>query len=234
MSSQTSTLPTTSLSEEDVENYLRSHPSFFEEREALLEQMRLPHHASGAVSLVERQIRVLRKKNQESEQQLSNLIKAAQANETLSSRMHQLALALLSANDLNDVLSLAKTQMIQAFKADKAIVKLLDDKSELNPYPSADRTECLSLFEEAYKSNRAVCGRLTPRQQDYLFEDDTHKILSSVFVPLSHHTPLGYLVLGSHDPNRFHAGMGTLFLGYLGELVTHAIIAHQPQESRAS
>lgn len=227
MSSQTSSLPTPSLTEDEIATYLRAHPEFFETRESLLEQLRLPHHVSGAVSLVERQIRVLRKKNEQLEQKLMTLVKAAQANEQLSSRMHQLALAMISASDLDDVIQISERNLTHAFKADTASVKLLSNDRLEDSSNSVDRDECLGMFKDAFDQNRPVCGTLTSKQQDYLFGDRVEKVGSSVFVPLNHEEPLGYLVLGSHDKNRFHAGMGTLFLGYLGELIAHAISSHQ-------
>lgn len=218
MSSQTSSAQPLPLTEEQVAEYLRTHPEFFDNRHALLEQLRLPHHVSGAVSLIERQIRVLRTKNHQLERKFLSLVKAAKANETLSSRMHQLAIALVSAGGLEEVIHTAESTLTQAFQADSARVKLLDDEN---------REETLDLFSDAYASNRPVCGTLTEKQKTFVFGTEVSNIQSAVLVPLSHGQPEGYLALGSHDANRFHAGMGTLFLGYLGELVTAAILAHQ-------
>ena len=50
------------VSEEAVREYLEAHPDFFEHNKALLSQLELPHGAGGAVSLVERQVSVLRQK----------------------------------------------------------------------------------------------------------------------------------------------------------------------------
>lgn len=223
MNTQTSSMPDLSINEDLVAEYLRTHPDFFENRETLLEQMRLPHHVSGAVSLIERQVRVLRTKNHQLERKFLSLVKAAKANETLSSRMHQLALALIAASSQEEVVSTAEETLTQAFKADSAMVKLLDDDS---------REQTLTLFGDAYTAGRPVCGTLTPKQQQFLFADKTETINSAVFVPLFQQSAIGYLALGSHDATRFHAGMGTLFLGYLGELVTAAVLTHQtPDES---
>lgn len=219
MSSSTSSIQALPLTEEQVAEYLKTHPEFFDNRDALLEQLRLPHHVSGAVSLIERQVRVLRTKNEQLERKFFSLVKAAKANETLSSRMHQLALALMSATQLSEVIKTAEGTLTQAFQADSALVALFDDNN---------RQETLDLFADAYASQRPVCGTLTQKQQAFLFGDNSETIQSAVLVPLSdQETPIGYLALGSHDANRFHAGMGTLFLGYLGELITAAVVAHQ-------
>ena len=219
MSSQTSSIAPPDITEDQVVEYLRTHPEFFENRDALLEHLRLPHHVSGAVSLIERQVRVLRTKNHQLERKFLSLVKAAKANETLSSRMHQLATALISATNLDEVISTAEETLTQAFKADKALVRLISEQT-------AEQSN--ELFKDAYDSHRPVCGTLTAKQQEFLFGDDVKQIQSAVFVALSQHDQaVGYLALGSHDANRFHAGMGTLFLGYLGELVTAAVITHQ-------
>ena len=48
---------------EQVAAYLRAHKDFFVEHEALLADITIPHETGKAVSLVERQVVVLRERN---------------------------------------------------------------------------------------------------------------------------------------------------------------------------
>ena len=67
-----------SISEEAIAAYLLSHPDFFERHSSLLLKLRLPHQTSGlTVSLVERQVSVLRQRNSQLERQLQDLIAVA-------------------------------------------------------------------------------------------------------------------------------------------------------------
>ncbi|MGV6858147.1 MAG: DUF484 family protein [bacterium] len=218
---------------DEVAEHLRSHPDFFTHHPALLEHLRIPHHVVGAVSLVERQIRVLRKKNHALEQKLLSLVKTAKANEVLSSRMHNLSLALIQADNLDDVLACAQEQLIQAFNADTVTIQLFDTPAlKQSGLHKADKKNTLELFGRAYENHRPLCGRLEESQLKFLFGDEAKDIGSAVFVPLATTEPIGYLALGSRDNNRFTPGMGTLFLGYLGELLTQAVSTQIARESR--
>ena len=48
------------LSDDAVCDYLEAHPDFFEQHKSLLNTMQLPHASGGTISLVERQVSVLR------------------------------------------------------------------------------------------------------------------------------------------------------------------------------
>ncbi len=215
---------------EQVIDFLRTNPSFFENQASLLESLRLPHNAGGAVSLIERQVLVLRNKNKNLEDKFLSLVKAAKTNETLNSRMHTLALALMQADSLDDVLAIAQEQLVSAFKADVATIRVLNHKPHKSELHCIKNDQAELLFHDAFESHRPLCGRLNDDQLQHLFCDETDTIHSAVFVPMSTTEPLGYLALGSHDKQRFHPGMGTLFLDHLGELITQATSAQIHRE----
>ena len=62
------------LTAEQVASYLHAHPEFFVDRDELLGEMRIPHQPGDAVSLVERQVRLLRERNIEMRHRLSQLM----------------------------------------------------------------------------------------------------------------------------------------------------------------
>ena len=60
---------------EDVAEYLKTNPAFFEQYADLLAQIYVPHpHGGRAVSLAERQMLTLRDKNRQTESKLAELI----------------------------------------------------------------------------------------------------------------------------------------------------------------
>ena len=71
------------LSEQAVHDYLAAHPDFFERHSTLLSSLHLPHASGGAVSLVERQVSVLRQKELKLQRQLRELLNVARENDTL-------------------------------------------------------------------------------------------------------------------------------------------------------
>ncbi|HIP67745.1 MAG TPA: DUF484 family protein [Chromatiales bacterium] len=219
------------LTEEEVEAWLYEHPDFFARHEALLEVMHVPHPTFGVTSLLERQVALLRNKNHQLEGKLRGLVGVARENEKLSSRLHNLALALVEADNLDAVIATAREQLLQAFNADYVALKLFAQEGQAKTIHHVDQKEVTELFDRAFRSNRPQCGGLNEKQINCLFPEHTEKVASAVLVPLIEHHPIGYLALGSTHDTRFHPGMGTLFLGYLGELVTRSIVIYQQRES---
>jgi hypothetical protein len=81
----------------------------------------------------------------------------------------------------------------------------------------------LAGFETLLSSGRPRCGQIRDTQRDFIFGSDSNGIGSVALVPLMDGAPLGLLVLGSHDRERFHPGMSTDFLAQLGELIADAL-----------
>jgi uncharacterized protein YigA (DUF484 family) len=229
MSTQISreTKPELDLTEADVEKWLYQHPDFFARHDGLLEILRVPHQTFGATSLLERQIHLLRRKNNQLEGKLRGLVAVARENEKLSSRLHNLALALVEADSLDAVLSTAREQLLEAFHADFVRLALFSDKAGQPSGKPEHQAEITQLFTRAFNNRRPQCGGMGEKHLAALFPEHAAEVGSAVFVPLVHIEPVGYLALGSQRETRFHPGMGTLFLGYLGELVTRAIVVYQ-------
>ncbi|MFP4079367.1 MAG: DUF484 family protein [Ectothiorhodospira sp.] len=212
------------ITEDSVEAYLRAHPDFFERHLPLLETLRLPHPCGDAVSLIQRQITVLREKNHTLERKLMGLVKVARENERLSQRMHHLALELMEAEDLDTVLGITQDHLRTEFHADAVVIRICGDPALGMHFVQGD-DPAIEGFSHLFEDRRPLCGRLSQLQLEALFPDEmVAEIRSAVVVPLLEGSdPLGLLALGSRDASRFHPGMGTLFLGYLGEIVSHAV-----------
>jgi len=73
------------LNDSNVADYLQNFPDFFERNSQLLTKLRLPHvrDVAATVSLVERQVEVLRERNQSLERKLKELVDVARANDVL-------------------------------------------------------------------------------------------------------------------------------------------------------
>ena len=71
------------LDSETVAAYLRLHPEFFVQHEELIPELRIPHQPGEAVSLVERQVKLLRERNIEMRHRLSQLMDVARENDRL-------------------------------------------------------------------------------------------------------------------------------------------------------
>jgi uncharacterized protein YigA (DUF484 family) len=218
------------LSEQAVHDYLAAHPDFFENHAGLLNSLHLPHAAGGAVSLVERQISVLRQKDMKLEKQLKELIIVARANDLLSAKIHELAMQLLAAPDLKTTVIALEEGMRSGFSADQAVLVVFGDPTAFDDI-DRDRffrvveknSEALSPFKTFLGSSSARCGQIRDTQRDFLFQEEANEVGSAALVPLNSDTQIGFLAIGSADANRFHPGMSIDFLTRLGDLVAGAL-----------
>jgi uncharacterized protein YigA (DUF484 family) len=85
------------------------------------------------------------------------------------------------------------------------------------------RPHVIVLFEGVFRTGRPQCGRLSLEQARVLFSDSACPAVSAALIPLDGEIWRGLLAVGSQDPERFHSGVGTLFLERIGELVSQAV-----------
>ena len=216
------------LSEREVAEFLHDHPDFFSRHEELLIKMTLPHPQNGqAISLVERQVGVMREQKQLLRDQLHQLTLAARTNEQLMGRFQQLILSLIDSDDLNDAVTYISDALREDFHADAVELLLFDCEGQENSVSSADIR--LKPFAGILHERRTVCGHLRSEQLELLFGGASKDIASSVVIPLceeSSDTCLGMLGIGSIDANRYHPQMGTMFVNHLGSVMNRIFRAH--------
>lgn len=216
------------VDESQITAYLQSNPDFFERHPALLAKLRLPHTPGGsAVSLVERQVAVLRQNNIKLERKLRDLLDVARGNDQLAGKIHRLALQLMRADGPVEVIATLEEQLRLSFKADRAILVMFREaegvqSSRFLRVVTRD-DERLAPFRTFLESANARCGRIRDAQRRFLFGDDDVEIGSAALLPLGERAGIGFLAVGSRDVDHFHPGKSIDFLGRLGELVTCAL-----------
>ncbi len=212
------------LPENTIVNYLRRHPEFFTNHNDLLVNMAIPHQRGSAISLVEKQLMVLREENQQLQRKLENLIVIAKQNEQLNKRIQRLLVSLTGVNSVDEFFNTLYDSLRNEFNTDAVVVKMFEvahpslmGRPEYVEYDA----QVFTLFENLLSTNHPECGRLLPEQIDYLFPEET--ITSAVIIPLGIPKPQGVLAMGSREVSRFHAGMATDLLKYMGELVSQLL-----------
>ncbi len=219
--------------EDAVARYLESNPDYFLRYPELLEGLSVPHHEAGtAVSLVERQVQLLRNRSQDLSQQLRQLLGIARENDILAERLHRFALAMIESNSLDEVLGTARDILRQQFKLDAVVILLRDDGEHLGGRPEfVDAVD--QRFEQLLRQLSAggesgstsgtpkpVCGATHGADvMDYLFASQAQAIRSTAMMVLSGAKMRGIMCLGSSDPLRFNPQMGTVYLARLGEIL---------------
>lgn len=215
----------------DVEAYLREHPDFFQDHLPLLDILRLPHPAGGAVSLLERQITLLRDKHRALEQQMTELVERARDNERVGLHLHELAKTLMRADSLDAVLALTQDALRNELAAERVSIRLADP--EADPLHALEAGE-LTTFDSLFARGKAQCGRVPAEMLDVLF-DDAEAIGSAILMPLgSDADRIGVLGLASESADRFQPDMGTYFVTHIGELLAESIRCHVERNSAAA
>jgi uncharacterized protein len=221
------------VAEDQVADYLLAHPDFFERHSTVLARLRLPHQrGSAAVSLVERQVLVLREKHAVLEKKLHELIENGRTNDAISDRVHRLTRRLLRAPDAAGVLAGLETSLREDFGASRWVLLAVDPSLErLGSLPGSHvryvprGSHELRIFETFFESARPRSGQIRDTQRDYLFGGEGSMVGSTVLIPLGDRAGLGLLAIASHDTERYLPTMSTDFLVRIGEIVTEAVTA---------
>ena len=220
--------------DDTVARFLAGQPAFFERHPALLAALRLPHvRGDGStVSLVERQVDVLRERWRGSELRLRTLVENGHANDALAGKIHRLALRLIRTRDPQARLAAVEASLREDFAAPEFVVVLtqgtapagMPDSRSLRHVPADD--PALRSFESLFASGRPRCGRVRDSQREFLFPAAAAAIGSIALVPLLPFlatAPVGLLAIASPDANHFNPTMSTDFLARIGELVATAL-----------
>lgn len=208
---------------EQIAAYLDKHPGFFDERPDLLATLRLPHTSGKAVSLIERQVQVLRDQNETLKSRLMELVDVARDNDRLNGRMHQMTLELLQAGSLVQLLDTLEDHLRNEFKADAIALRLAGLSESLQRETGVKSllvdADTKALFSTSLCDGKPQCGRLKQEQLEFLFGAQAHDIESAAVMPLGALGHDGLLAIGSREETRFNPCMGTLFLSHLAELL---------------
>jgi uncharacterized protein YigA (DUF484 family) len=202
--------------EEMVIDYLLSKPNFFVTHGDLLTRLQIPHDSGGAVSLVERQIGIYRKKSLRLEKQLVDLLEVARENERIGLLVHQFTVSLMHTETVAAVLDLTRDILLRDFRTDEVAIQLFDEDTVIS-----------DVYAQMSATRNVVCGKLSARQRSLLFKNADD--IASVALILLHAdgANLGVLALGSLDKDRFHPSKGIVFLSQLGNLVSHQLLSVQ-------
>lgn len=217
------------ITAEQVSTYLRANPQFFQEHGEILDGLFMPHrHTGEAVSLLEHLVQRQRDQQAQLSRQMEDMLRAARESERVVISLHHLALELMACDSLDDVVATCRDLMCSEFDADSVVLRLIgrgqSGDSTLHFIDPEDRA--LKQMAGLFQKRQPVCGRLRPKQQIFLFGEENTSIKSAVLIPLFEARNLGVLALGSDHENRFHPGMGTLFISQLGDLVSRALSLH--------
>jgi uncharacterized protein YigA (DUF484 family) len=219
------------VDEAAVASYLSATPEFFDRHAQLLAKIRLPDSRGGpsTVSLLERQVEVLRERARQLERKVKDFVDVARENDALGSRVLAMARRLIAARDQAAAVGAIESALREDFGAGQSVLVLTAPRAPRGVAESrflrivpAEAPE-LKSFETLFNAGKPRCGQLRDSQREFLFGGDAGEIGSVALVPLGARGAAGLLACGSHDSQRFNPTMSTDFLAHIGELITAAL-----------
>ncbi len=211
------------MNSEDVADYLKAHPEFFEQYADMMAEITIPHpHGGRTIPISERQILTLRDKSKQLEGKLREIVQFGEENDAISAKIHRLTLALLGAKDLAVAAHVAEYHLREDFSVPHVA---------LRAWRGTGDVPGLSVSSEA---TRALAANLThphccsqpAADTAALFGEAAPLLKSFAYIALRDGACCGLLALASEDPHRFYAGMGTLYLSRMGDIVAAALARH--------
>ncbi|SEJ67121.1 DUF484 family protein [Pseudomonas sp. NFR16] len=211
------------LEAEAVAAWLQQHPDFFAEHDELLTSMRIPHQRGDTVSLVERQLKLLRERNIEMRHRLSQLMDVARDNDRLFEKTRRLILDLMDATSLEEIVIAVEDSLRQEFQVPFVSLILFSD----NPMTvgrwvtGADAQKAIGGL---ISGGKTVSGALREHELEFLFGSEQSKeVGSTAIAALSHQGLHGVLAIGSRDPQHYKSSVGTLFLSYIADVLSRLL-----------
>ena len=220
------------ITEEDIAHFLANTPEFFERHAEVLASVQISSaHGQRAVSLQERQAEMLREKIKGLEQRVMEMVRNSHENEVISQKVHEwgcemqritvpaeLPAAVIRGVEMHFEVPLTALRVwgVHAEHADQDFAKGVSD--DVRAFASS-LTMPFCGPNLGFEPSRWL-GRVQVEEGDSIAAQSL-ALLPLREGPIDSATPaFGLLVLGSPDPQRFEASMGTEFLTRMAELAS--------------
>ncbi len=228
VSTQTRDPAAPKFNEREIVAYLKAHTDFLTRHPDLLESIELKHQSGSAVSLIERQVELLRARSHRLEDRMERMLEVARDNEQRQQNVHRLARTLIRAPTLAGVAAGLAKCMREDFGIDAAVIgigaahyKRHDIDGVLSIEASGKLARALADF---FRTRLIECGPIEADRARLLFAEG-EQIRSAAIVPLEKEKSLGFVALGSRDAERFAPRQGKLFLELAADLIAAAVRA---------
>ena len=210
------------MQDEDIKQYLKNHPEFFESNAAFLANIHLPSpHGSGTISLAERQQLAQRDKINALETNFAELVLNARDNDAIANKIHAFNVELHKAKSFDAIEQLISDLLPEHFDLSDTCLRIW-----ANPLDATNRTNLVFSTVSA-EAKTWIAAQLQPycgKPPSIVTEDwFIEPAASLAIIPLRADNTIGFLALASDDEKRFFDVMGTDFLIKIGELLSAAL-----------
>ena len=210
------------ITENEIAEYLANTPGFFERHADMLAAIQLTSpHGHRAVSLQERQMEMLRERIKGLEKKIVEMIRNGQDNSSIAERLHRWTRALMITANPAELPEVLVRELKQQFLIPQAGIRVWGVAEPFRAMPFAQGA---SADAQVLATSLGVpyCGA-NAGFEAARWLDDPIGVASMAMVPLRSgegDAAFGLLVVGSPDPTRYSADMGTDFLQRIGEIAS--------------
>ena len=222
------TSPIAPITEDDIAQFLTHTPGFFERHAQMLASVQITSpHGARAVSLQERQAEMLREKIKGLEQRIMEMVRNSSENSAIAHKIHRWSCALAAVSDVRQLPHAIAEGIQKEFDVPQVGIRVW---GVAGPYLGSMFTMGVSEDAKAFATSLTMpfCGpNLGFEPTAWLPKPDAVQSLALLTLregPNDSQSPaFGLLVLGSTDPLRFDATMGTEFLSRIAEQASAAL-----------
>jgi uncharacterized protein YigA (DUF484 family) len=208
-------------SAKEVADYLILNPNFFKENPEVLNSIEIVHESGAAVSLIQRQVELLRTDYNSTTDRLMELLANAKNNDDIFILTKKLILDLIEARNIEEITLTVEERFKKDFGADKSrlIFFTESNKNIKNPAESVD------ILADLMKPSELFCGEVNQEITKFIFNEET-TIKEVALIPLTTNSLKGMIALGSAQQGKYTENKDTLFLEFVSEVVSKLIENH--------
>ena len=221
-------IETSAMNDASIAEYLLQNPDFFERHAEMLTSVQLSSgHGQRAVSLQERQAEMLREKIKGLESRIMEMVRNSSENSAIAHKIHRWSCALAAVQDVRQLPRAIAEGIQNEFDVPQVGMRVWD---VAGPYKGSLFTMGVSDDAKSFATSLTMpfCGP-NPGFEPTAWLPNPEAVESIALLTLregvndSQSPAFGLLVLGSPDPLRFDATMGTEFLSRIAEQASAAL-----------
>ena len=213
-------------SAKEVADYLILNPNFFKEHPEVLNSIEIVHESGAAVSLIQRQVELLRTDYNTTTDRLMELLANAKNNDDIFNLTKKLILDLINARNIEEITSILEERFKKDFGADESRLIFFTESNKnipkgrvKNPVQSANKLADLMVPGELF------CGEVKQEITKFIFNDES-LFKEVALIPLTSSSLKGMIALGSSQQGKYTENKDTLFLDFVSEVVSKLIDSH--------
>lgn len=212
------------MDDNDIRDFLLENPGYFQQNPDLLGLLQIPHASGAAVSLVEKQVSVLRERNVNLRHQIRDIGSTARENDQLFADTRELVLALLENDSVSGLQQALMSVLKDSFGIEHADLTLFEE--HLGAHDGNRRMPAQDFRDGVgplLAKNTAACGPLRAEEFAFLFPGKRIVGSAAVALLMLDGKALGALAIGSTDTGRYDSNTGTLFLEFVAEVLVRLL-----------